>query len=246
VATTISHVHADTVGWRVPQFAAYAMAQLCIAETEADYLAQETAGEVAAIAHTLSGLRQIPDDMLNVLEDVFAVEGRQPSRFENLFEFETIADISRGTSRVATLGADRTGLALEVAFAGYTSLAMLRSNAAHRRIGNGLLADLRLPNQVTIEDANRIADFLNRRESTGDPTSTHYGAWYADIRPNFGLSVAYQFFVPNRLYLPGIAQDSGYSCVGRARWADLVLNGERSEAKPWELLAERLDDSDDE
>ena len=246
VASTVSHVHADTVNWRVPQVASYAIAQLCFAETDADYLASETGGQVAVRAHNSAGARHEPDDMLNVLEDVFAIEGRQPSRFENLFEFETIADISRGTPRVATLGADRTGLALEVAFADYTSLAMLRTNAPHRRIGKGLLADVRLPSKVTVEDAHRIADFLNRRESTGDALSTHYGAWYADVRPEFGLSVAYQFFVPNRLYLPGIAQDSAYSCVGRARWADRMLNGKMSEREPWKLLAARLEKFSDE
>lgn len=239
VATAGAYVHADTLGWRIPQFAGYVIAQLAMAETEADYLADQAGGEVALKAHETHGMRDSVDDMLNVLEDVFAADGRAKSRFENAFEFETIADIARGTPRVATLGGSATGIALEVAFGQETSLAVLQTDVPHRRIGHGLAVTLRLPINVTREEADRIAGFLNRKEAIGDVDTLHYGAWYCDERPDYRRSVAYQMFLPNRFYLAGISQDASYSCVGRARWADRVLNGEVSEARPWELLAER-------
>jgi hypothetical protein len=246
VATAGAYVHADTFGWRTPQFAGYVIAQLAIAETEADYLADRTGGHVAARKHETHGMRKTADDMLNVLEDVFAAEGRARSKFENAFEFETIADIARGSPRVATLGGVAKGIALETAFGEETSLAIMRTDSPHRRIGHGLAVELRLPMNVTREEADRIADYLNRMEALGDVDTLHYGAWYCDERPDYRRSIAYRMFLPNRFYLAGISQDASYCCVGRARWADRVLNGVVSEAKPWELLAKRIGHESDE
>ena len=240
VATAVTVVHADTLDWRSTQFEAYAIAQIAVGEAEADYLAARTGGQVAVRSHPTIGKRQEPDDMLNVVEDLYATDGRLSSRFESAFEFETMGDVARGSPRVATLGGSATGIALEVAFAHGTSLTMFATDVRHRRIGNGLSVRLSLPMTVGQEDGERIATFLNDREANGESDALHYGAWYCANRQDCGATITYGLFFPNRLYRLGVAQDAGYAIVRRALWADRILNGQTSSASAWDVMVRRV------
>jgi hypothetical protein len=239
-ANAIAYVHDDTLEWRPKQYASLAILQLCLAETEADWLAERAGGTVAAREHPTSGRRVDADDMLNVLDGPFASRGRQPSLFANEFEMETIADVAKRSSRVASLGGSAEGVALEVAFGGGTSLTMLHTEEPHRRLGNGLTVRVNLPSTVTPEDADWMAASLNSQEAVGSAVATHYGAWCWDTWPTTGLTLAYQSFMPNALYQPGIAQDAAYSCVKRALWVDRLLNEKPAEEGAWQILARRV------
>jgi hypothetical protein len=236
----VAYVHEQTLEWRSSQFGSFTITQLCLAESEADWLAEKTGGTVAVREHPTSGRRIVSDDMLNVLEDAFVADGWRPSLFANQFEMETIADITRHSPRVASMGGSAGGVALEVSFGGDTSLTRIHTEEPHRRLGNGLTVRLNLPISVTPDDADRIAASLNAQEAAGSATTTHYGAWCWDTWPATGLCLAYQAFIPNALYRPGIAQDVAYSFIKRAQWADRVLNQKPSTASVWKTLAKRF------
>lgn len=240
LTTAVAYVHEETLEWRSRQFGAFVISQLCLAETEADWLAEKVMGTVAARRHPTGGVRAEADDMLGVIEDVFAADGHQPSRYADEFEMDAIAESTRRSTKAASLGADANGLSIEVSFGQGTSLTSIRANEPHRRLGQGLTVRLNLPMVVEDEEANRLVALLNLHESLGSSEATHVGAWCWDEWPVTGRGVAYQLFLPNRLYQQGIAQDAALSSVKRALWADRVLNGEASKANVWQTLADRF------
>ena len=235
----VAYVHDDTLEWRSKQFSAFVNLQLCLAETEADWLAAKTGGNAGTREHPMSGRRAVADDILNVPDSFFAESGQEPSRFSDKFEMETIAEVFERSTNAASLGGSADGVAFEVSFADQTSLIMLKTGEPHRRLGSGLTVRLHLPIEADPEDADRIAAALNTQEASGAANATHFGAWCWDDWPTTGQSIAYQLFIPNLLYQPGVAQDIAYSFVVRARWVDRVLNGQQSDKSVWKTIHER-------
>ena len=240
-ATTCAFVHAETREWRTSQFGTYAMLQLCVAETEADYIAAWAGGRVAEATHPVGGPRHTPDEMLGMLEGgPFAESGRAASAFIDKWEMDTIEHIARNSAFVATLGSRETGLSLEVAFDVETALIVIDASETDRRAGTGLSVRLRLPLELTPQDASRQANALNLTEALGASMATHYGAWSWESWPSSRQSsctLAYQVFIPNALHRTGVAQDCAASFVKRARWMDWGLHGVESAADPWKVMS---------
>jgi hypothetical protein len=239
-ATTSVRIHSETARSRTKSFAAYAIGQLAFAEAEADYIAHKLSGRVAARRHPSSGERPDRDDMLNVLTQIFMPRGQASSQFARRCEFEAVAEASEHSPFAATLGASEDGIALETAFADYTTLSMLHAKAKHRLLGSGLVCTVQIPTEITHESGCRIAALLNRQEREEGPSVPHYGAWCVDSAGARTIAVTYRSFVPSVLYGDGLAMDAAFSCVGRARWVDLVLNAVVSPPSAWEQLAGRL------
>jgi hypothetical protein len=240
VATTRCWVHEGTKDWRTPIFGMYAIGQLCFAETEADYLADRFRGSVAVCVHPQSGLRQVADDMLNAVDELFAPAGLEASRYRNEFEFDTVADAAKLSAFAATLGATADGIALECSFDDYTAIAIVSSEAKHRRLGAGLSVRLHLPMEITDQDGARIAAALNRYERDDAPEPHHTGAWCVDIGPLGNRAVTYRSFMPNCMYQSGLILDVSTACVARMRWADRKLNGQPTHDNAWNRLAKRF------
>lgn len=239
-ATTVAYVHRGTLDWRTSQFGVFSIHQLCLAETEADHIADTTGGQVAIRAHPASGFRSARDDMLNVVDAVFVKDGQSPSSFANEFEMQTIAELSAKSSSFASLGASMHGVAFEMAYGETTSLGRLSSEEPHRHIGNGLSYRLHLPGPISPDEAEKISALLNREEAHGVALTTHYGAWCWDTWPTVGQALAYQAFIPNTIYRPGIAQDAAMSLIKRAQWADRFLNSTSSKKNVWTTIAQRF------
>ena len=239
VATSVEYVHEETLAWRPQQLASFAVIQLCIAEAEAEYLANVTGGQVAAATHATSGIRETPDEMLGALDTLFAVQGRGPSRFANSFEFETIAETAQQVN-AATLGATEDGICFEFPFSDYTSLLWLSANRGHRRAGSGLLAELYLPTKLEAAEAADVAAMLNRREAEGESVAGFVGAWCVAPSPaQTGNVVTYREFIPNQMYLAGLIQGVVYCTIHRARWVNRLLNPGSIETNVWEMLLQR-------
>jgi len=239
-ATTSTWVHQDTAGWRTDIFDAYAIGQLCFAETEADFLAEKCEGVVAVRAHARSGQRLQPDDMLNAVDAKLALQGIEPCRFKNAFEFESVAEVAMRSENVASLGGSANGLALECSFDDYTAIAILSPNERHRRLGNGLSVRLQLPTPITPVEGYRIAATLNRHERDDGPITTHTGAWCLDVGPMKNLAVTYRSFLPNILYLDGLIMDASTNCIARMKWADRTMNAKPASESVWKRLASRF------
>ena len=245
-ATTNIWVHLETADWRTNVFDTYAIGQLCVAEAEADYLADKCAGEVAVRSHPQSGYREQADDMLNIVDALFAVKGHEPSPYADEFQFEGVADFAKRTDRIATLGGSGEGIALESSFDNYTAISILTSTSKHRLLGSGLSACLCLPTLITPEDGHRIAAMLNRLERNSGPFGGqgHIGAWCVDQTPSGGIAVTYRSFLPNLVYMNGLIMDAAMACATRMRWADMTLNSKPTEESGWIRLAKRFGAAD--
>ena len=196
-STMAMWIHEDTAEWRSQLFDLYAIGQLCLAETEADYLADRCAGEVAIRTHRTSGRRETQDGMLETLEDIVAPKGYEANQFVNDFEFDAVAEAAKRSPIVATLGSSSDGIALECGFGDYTSLSLVTADKPHRRLGVGLTVRLQVPTEVEMEDGCRIAATLNRHERSAGPVAPHTGAWCVDFTAAGGRAVTYRSFLPN-------------------------------------------------
>ena len=239
-ATTSTWVHDETAGWRGRLFEMFCMGQLCFAETEADFLADRCKGIVARREHPTSGERQLPDDMLHLIEDFFVPGGYAANQFENPFEFEALADTAKITPFLATLGADANGIALERCFGDWTAISILTSSIKHRRVGSGLTTLIQLQNQITEEDGYSICAVLNRKEKEEGSFTPHFGAWCVDKSPNGNPKITYKGFYPSLAYQNGLILDMGMMCSRRMVWADQALNAQPTRGNAWERLAQRL------
>jgi hypothetical protein len=239
-STAIAYVHDETAAWRPQQFGVFTISQLCIAEGEADYIANKCDGSLAVEAHPTNGFRGVRDDMLSVLDATFARDGSGPSRYRDKFEFEAIAEMTKQTDKLASLGGSESGVAIEIPFGNFTSLAFVATDEPHRRAGSGLVVRLHLPTDATPDEADRISAVLNRAEHSGYSAATHYGAWCWDEWPNVGRAITYKLFGPNAIYRQGMSQDAAFSMAKRAIWVDGFLNAKHSSGSAWDILAERF------
>ena len=82
--------HEGTFDWRLSQFASLAIIQLALLEARADLLPELLHGDMAQWVHPTHGERFVPDDMLNVVAEIFQPKGQAPSAFLSAGEFEPI------------------------------------------------------------------------------------------------------------------------------------------------------------
>lgn len=74
-------VHREILGWAVPLFMGAAAMQAAEAHAKAGPLSSLLGCEPDESAHPVSGPREEPDEMLSVMETLFAPAGQGPSRF---------------------------------------------------------------------------------------------------------------------------------------------------------------------
>ena len=247
-ATTSTWIHKETAGWRSNMFDLYAIGQLCMAEAEADFLAKKCSGLVAIRKHPISGLREIPDDMLNVINDLIIPKGQEPSLYQDAFEFEAVADTAKTTDRVATLGSSAEGIALESSFDNYTAISVLSSTYKHRLLGSGLSIRLQIPTPFTQDDGFQISAMLNRHELNNGHIGGqgHIGAWCVDQGPTGTSAITYKSFLPNLVHLNGLIMDTSMACISRMRWVDQIMNQKPTKESAWKRLAKRFGNDTDE
>ena len=192
--------------------------------------------------HSISGHREVPDDMLNLLHDLIVPKGQEPSSYSSEFEFEAVVDASRQSNSVATLGSSAEGVALECSFGDYTAISILSSTSKHRLLGAGLCAWLQLPMPITPDDGHRISAMLNRHERDRGAMGGqgHIGAWCVDHGPTGRPAVTYRSFLPNFLRRAGVIMDTSMACIARMRWADQVIHTKPTTENVWSSLAKRF------
>jgi hypothetical protein len=210
--------HEETFDWRLSQFVSLAVIQLALLEARG--LEQLFRGDIPRWMHPESGERSVPDDMLNIVEELFRPRGQGRSAFLSSEEFSSIESWVRNTPCFSAGGSEE-GIAIEVPFgADDTSMVHLHADQVHPTLGTGLLVTLKLrlgdPQQRL--SVARVAADMNWRECE-HPSQHQYGAWHAkdDL-------LAHAYFLPNAMFAPGVALDAAIGAVNRAAWADLVLN----------------------
>jgi len=141
------------------------------------------------------------DDILEVVAQIYAPIGKEPSRFAGHNEFEEFAENYARNDNCFANG-DANGLPLETPFGSDSALIRLRTEEAHPQLGNGLLATLQMTySGDALAMANQAAElnFLETVSWTGFP---QLGSWHTSQNREEDEVVAFTLFVPNALYTP--------------------------------------------
>ncbi|MDX9735620.1 MAG: hypothetical protein RBU36_15920 [Thermoanaerobaculia bacterium] len=221
-------LHRGTLDWGLSLFASAVATQAVEAVLLAGLYSSMGFGELDETPHPLSGARPEPDEMLSVVEQVYAPVGRQPSRFP-ASEFEKIGRSRKGPSVLTS--ASGAALTAEFPFTGSTSSALrfasrqagedpggpetapfqATAEAEHPRYGSGCLLLLRLPRGgITPEVVNR----LNLAEANGQFFGYGLGAWCVSDE-----TAVHACFLPSAAYRPGLLEAMMLDRAGRTLWA---------------------------
>jgi hypothetical protein len=211
-----TYVRDDVAGWMPEFFAQMSIVQPINAQIQAS-TTPRFLGSGSPDMSRLDSCKNAPlDGTLDVIEQVYAPSGKQPSRFANTDEFEQFAESFGRSDACFGLG-DKTGLTLETPFGIDSALIKLSTKESHPQLGSGLLATLQLPysgDESTIAEQVGEFNLLETHLWTGFP---QLGCWHlAESRG--GVAPAFTLFVPNALYLPGIATNVALWFLSRARW----------------------------
>jgi hypothetical protein len=192
--------------------ALHAMAlQMADAYAEAVELAAAFGGRVAASAHPRNGLRERPDEMVEIVE-VYQQRGEGPSPFTT----DEIAELVHLEPRPWVMAANEPQrLLADLSFA--TDLpARLELDASERHpsLGSGLLMRLILP----VEPDDAIAQKLNANECL-EPDAHQLGAWCIDRE----RALTFTGFVPAAAHTPGLSRALAYHLSAKNDWARALL-----------------------
>ena len=189
------------------------------------------------------------DDILNVEASLYAPAGRQQSKWIGTGEFEQIIG-KWGRCDNGFGFADKQGLTIETPFGDHTAILLLKTDQPHPRLGNGLLAILKIPLLSELEGANDFSIKLNYAEALlwYEYAPPLIGNWCAnegrvqgEERPSFGP--AFSSFIPNLLYQPGLAENVVLFALNRARWVRQFWLPNANDLPMHEILSKRLNPS---
>lgn len=238
---SVGVVNEETAHWSARQMAGLMALQGQIAHEEVERWAKVIGARPAWSHHPRQGPRPKPDDMLHVIEGVFARHSDKPSLFRTE-EFEATVAGLHSYAIPSACGPDamtaefpffgKTPAALSVTehilygkplSPQETALAELGNSSPHPRLGSGLLVLLQLPLNIREDPAwgRRFAAHLNRRWRARRFVYTRWGAWCTSPRTD---SVAYAMFVPNFLWAPGLTTWIAWNLFHQSRMARDELN----------------------
>jgi hypothetical protein len=237
-----AYLHEGISEWLPRFFAGQTILQPIESQERAIIDAKLLGGQPDRSRHPDSNLNMGLDDMLGVEND-YAALGRASSRWVATGEFEAIIE-KWGRCDTAFGTADATGLTIETPFGDDSALLSLKTDQPHPRLGNGLLAVLKIPRFVEPEKAISDANWLNFLEartwtSKGMP---FIGSWTTDIgragEPGL-MCVAYGSFIPNFIYNSGLAENLVLWGIARAGWAREILWPNAVDRPMHEILSQR-------
>jgi hypothetical protein len=191
-------------------------------------LAQAFGARPDVSQHPVSGERNDPDEMLDMIRTVFAPQGQGPSPFTEK-DFQSTLSMNPRPWVLATGG--HGGLTAEFPFTGSrpaaqlamqnrhapieTSILMVSATDRHPQMGSGALLRLALPIQATEDEAAEMAATLNRAEMAEGSEGLSLGAWCTDPQ----LGVCFVTFLPAATYKEGLLGMLVLGSALRARWA---------------------------
>jgi hypothetical protein len=230
------YVHAENVGWLGSLFAAAVAIQAADAHIKADGFAKLIGGEPDVSVHPRSGRRRDMDEMLNVIEALFAPKGQSRSPWDEA-EFAATLKMTPHPWVLATGGG--AAMTAEFRFSddvpavlGGSGTALFTANGTerHPQLGSGALVRLSLPapEDPSVRDpqrAARLASRLNLAEPHEWAMCHFLGGWCTDPNPGIGLS--FVTFLPAAVYRPRLLDALVLSMAVRAKWAKAHLDQPR-------------------
>jgi len=225
-----AYAHPETAESVKGLFLAACGLQAADAHIKADPLAQLLGGHPAVSEHPLSGPRPKPDNMLSVIEQLFAPRGAGPGPFSH----EEFAAAAR--SRVLpwtdpqAKGLTLRGIVRSADRPSGTGLLTMSGDSRHPQLGSGLLSVLSIPIEYEPDMLLAVSHELNLAEATtATARSYFFGAWCPEPKPRQGL--AFASFIPTASCRPGLLDAIGLSMAARAAWATHLIEAASTEMK---------------
>jgi hypothetical protein len=239
-----AYLHEGIKGWLPRFFGGLAILQPIEAQFRAELSVPLLGGGLDRSGPSDGGSQKGFDDILKIEGSTFAVEGKKQSKWIGTGEFEEIID-KWGRCDTGFGFADEAGLSLETPFGDHTAILLLKTNVPHPRLGNGLLAILKIPLLSELDEANEFCIQLNFAEATlWSKGSAFIGNWSANEAPAEGtqeiaFGPAFSSFVPNLVYGPGLAVNLVLYMIRRAQWVCQIWWPNTSDLPMHEILSKR-------
>ncbi len=213
-----------------PLFSTACALQAADAHIKVDGLAKVLGGEPAGSDHPTSGPRAEGDNMLSVIEQLFAPRGAGPAPF-SAGEFAAAAR-SQVLPWVEAEAKELTlrGLVRSQDRPSGAGVVTLSGSSRHPQLGSGLLGVLSIPTNYEPEMLLALCHELNLTEPTSATARSYFfGAWCPDPKPDSGL--AFASFIPAASCRPGLIEAIVMSMAARAAWVTSVLDAASTELK---------------
>lgn len=224
---TAAYAHARNVSWLLPLLDAAVVLQVAEAHAQVEELAAQFEAEPAESSHPSSGRRRDPDDVLDVLGNVYGRVGNDRSPFTEA-DFE--ATIQMEPRPWTEARQDGLGFTAELSLPGPGAAgepqvhATLQASAdtLHPRLGSGLTLRLALPH-VQGRSAAEEAAYLNLAEFREWTNSHIFGAWCKSGED----TLSFVQFLPAAVYEAGLLSRLAWNLAVRGRWAASYLKPPR-------------------
>lgn len=215
----------DNAEWLGRLFLSAVGIQISEAHCTARKLSDDLKSAAATTSHPNSGIRNEPDPMCTALERFFKPAGVNPSRWEDVPEWEEAdQNIKRLAQKRSSDG--KSFLHAEFAWAGdptHGDCAILEvtTQRPHPELGNGLHFCLILPLRMNEENAAHTALELNAAERREWKWIHDLGSWCCE-----NDQVEFNCFVPNTSYNKHILPNLVHEMAIRANWASELAQAE--------------------
>lgn len=190
--------------------------QLCEAQHTSKQLAEKYNVNPAASVHPLGGMREHAHPMVEADERFFKPWGAQPSKWLDTAEWEDARQAIKRISLKCSTD-DSTQLTGEFEWfhgePGATVKLIITAAEPHPQLGNGLALRLTVPVNMVAGTRAHLALHINEAERREWNWCHDVGSWC--IRR---MDLAFDCFIPNISYAPGILAEMAHDMGTRARW----------------------------
>ena len=220
VLASLVRVHDGISQWMKGLISVAAVLQVGEARMIGTQLAAGLSAQEALSGPPGRGLRDEPDEMTEIIPELIAPLGKQPSRWSP-DEFEETVDEYMNQPPALLANSGGAGFTVEFPWSDQSSLCRAMADQRHPRYGNGLLLLQSFPVTAKSDsEGAKLALSLNRVELTERPMGYGFGSYvYRDDTLHFTA------FLPNALYQPGLLPNIYFSSAQRAREMSKRMTG---------------------
>jgi hypothetical protein len=212
------YISPENIEWMPDLLANTGIVQPINAQIQARHVVEVLGSGAPDMSRPQALRREGLDDILWVVDQVFAPLGKNPSRWVGTGEFEAFAEKWAQCDLCFGFG-DASGMTLETPFGNDSALIRFHSEQKHPQLGHGLLITLQLPNSGDELTIAREAAELNLLEAVTWTDFPQLGCWHPNKNRVDQEGLAFSLFIPNALYRPNLATHIAFWFMQRARWA---------------------------
>ena len=215
--------HLENAQWLGALFSAALAIQAADAHIKLDGAAGLLRASPDESQHPVSGARKEADDMLNVIETLFAPQGRGPSSFG---KDDFASALAMKPSPWVLANGDDSGVTAEFPFPGCmppTALLKVSAEERHPQLGSGAFFMLKLPVNLRGVNGEELANKLNCAEAAEWTHCHYFGGWCKDPDDN----LAFVSFIPSTLRRSGLLESLLSSMANRAKWSNEFFASEK-------------------